>query len=87
MQKLGIGLQVVESVLGHVGGSRAGVVGIYQRHTYDAEKRAALEAQGAHVMGLVDDGTPGKVLPCGGTREKSYPCRLYLTYGSIQDLP
>jgi hypothetical protein len=53
MQKLGVGLQVVESILGHVGGSRAGVVGIYQRHTYDAEKRAALEAWGEHVAALV----------------------------------
>jgi integrase len=53
LQKLGIGLQVVESILGHVSGSRAGVVGIYQRHTYDAEKRAALEAWGAHVIALV----------------------------------
>jgi integrase len=53
MQKLGVGLQVVEAVLGHVSGSRAGVVGIYQRHTYDAEKRAALEAWGAHVIAMV----------------------------------
>ena len=53
MQKLGIGLQVVESILGHVGGSRAGIVGIYQRHTYDAEKRVALEAWGARVSELV----------------------------------
>ena len=53
LQKLGISLQVVESILGHVSGSRAGVVGIYQRHTYDAEKRAALEAWGEHVMRLI----------------------------------
>jgi integrase len=53
LQRLGVGLQVVESILGHVSGSRAGVVGIYQRHTYDVEKRAALEAWGAHVMALV----------------------------------
>ena len=53
MQKQGVGLQVVESILGHLSGSRAGVVGIYQRHTYDAEKRAALEAWGAHVASLV----------------------------------
>ena len=53
LQRLGVSLQVVEAVLGHVSGSRAGVVGIYQRHTYDAEKRAALEAWGAHVAALV----------------------------------
>lgn len=53
MQKLGITLQTVEAVLGHVSGSRGGIVGVYQRHDYAAEKRAALEAWGAHVAALV----------------------------------
>jgi integrase len=44
LQRLGIGLQTIESVLGHVSGSRAGIVGVYQRHQFDLEKRAALEA-------------------------------------------
>jgi integrase len=52
LQKLGVTLQVVESVLGHVSGSRSGVVGIYQRHDFADEKRAALDAWGAHVMTL-----------------------------------
>ena len=55
MQRLGIGLQVVEAVLGHVGGSRAGIVGVYQRHTFDAEKRAALEAWARHVETIVSN--------------------------------
>jgi integrase len=53
MQKLGIPLQVTEAVLGHTSGSRAGVVGIYQRHDFADEKRAALEAWGEHVTALV----------------------------------
>jgi integrase len=68
LQRLGIGLQFVEAVLGHVSGSRAGVVGIYQRHDYDAEKRAALEAWGAHVMALVEGREPAVVLPLRGKR-------------------
>lgn len=44
LQRLGMRLEVVEAVLGHVSGSRAGVVGIYQRHSFDDEKRSALEA-------------------------------------------
>jgi len=44
---------VVEAVLGHRSGSRGGIVGIYQRHDYAAEKRAALEQWGDYVMGLV----------------------------------
>ena len=66
MQKLGIGLQTIEAVLGHVGGSRSGIVGIYQRHSFDAEKRAALEAWGAHVTALVEGREPGKVVPMRG---------------------
>jgi integrase len=53
LQRLGTALQVTEAILGHTAGSRAGVVGIYQRHDYAKEKRAALEAWGAHVMALV----------------------------------
>jgi integrase len=68
MQRLGVGLQVVEAVLGHVSGSRAGIVGIYQRHGYDAERRAALEAWGAHVTALVAGREPSVVLPLRGKR-------------------
>jgi integrase len=53
LQKLATPLQVTEAVLGHTSGSRAGVVGIYQRHDYANEKRAALEAWGQHVISLV----------------------------------
>jgi integrase len=63
LQKLGTALQVTEAVLGHTGGSRAGLVGIYQRHDFAKEKAAALEAWGAHVMALVEGRAPGKVVP------------------------
>jgi integrase len=53
LQKLKTPLQVTEAILGHTAGSRAGVIGIYQRHDYADEKRAALEAWGAHVMALM----------------------------------
>jgi hypothetical protein len=43
MERLGIRLQVVENILGHTKGSKAGVIGIYQRHDFQAEKRAALD--------------------------------------------
>ena len=44
LQKLGVKLEVTEAVLNHVSGSRAGIVGVYQRHNYADEKRAALAA-------------------------------------------
>lgn len=62
LQRLGVNLQIIEAVLGHIGGSRAGIVGVYQRHGFDAEKHAALKAWGAHVMALVEGRRPGKVL-------------------------
>jgi integrase len=43
LQKLGVRLEVTEAVLNHVSGSRAGIVGIYQRHSWSDEKRTALE--------------------------------------------
>ena len=52
LQRLGVRLEVTEAVLGHTSGSRAGIVGIYQRHDWASEKRAALDAWAAHVLGL-----------------------------------
>jgi integrase len=54
LQRLGVRLEVTEAVLNHVSGSRAGVVGIYQRHNWADEKRAALDAWGAYVAVLVE---------------------------------
>jgi integrase len=62
-QRLGVGLQVVESILGHTAGSRAGVIKIYQRHNYADEKRSALEAWGAHVMALIEGKSTTNVVP------------------------
>jgi len=42
MQKLGVRLEVTEMLLNHVSGSRGGIVGVYQRHTYTDEMRAAV---------------------------------------------
>ena len=54
LQRLGVRLEVTEAVLNHVAGSRAGIVGVYQRHNWADEKRAALNAWGAHVAALVE---------------------------------
>jgi integrase len=68
LERLGVPLPVTEAVLGHVSGSKAGVVGIYQRHSYDKEKRAALEAWGAHVTALIEGRAPGVVATMRGAR-------------------
>jgi integrase len=58
LQRLGVRLEVTEQVLNHVSGSRAGIVGIYQRHDFAKEKRAALEAWGEHVEAIVEGRAP-----------------------------
>jgi integrase len=52
MARLGIGLPVIEKVLNHASGSFGGIVGVYQRHDFANEKRAALDAWARHVTGL-----------------------------------
>ena len=44
---------VVERVLNHISGTQSGLVGVYQRHEYRAERKAALVAWGAHVEAVV----------------------------------
>ena len=64
LQKLGVRLEVTESILNHISGSRAGVVGIYQRHDWAEEKRAALNAWGERLAEIVDGREPaGNVTP------------------------
>lgn len=53
MQRLGVRLEVTEAVLNHIGGSRSGVVGIYQVHDWAEEKRAALDAWAREVSRIV----------------------------------
>jgi integrase len=53
MARLGISLAIIEKVLNHVSGSFAGIVGVYQRHEFAEEKRAALEKWADHVERLV----------------------------------
>lgn len=53
LERLGVPLQHTEAVLNHVSGSKAGIVGIYQRHKYEVEKRAALSKWSGHVLQLV----------------------------------
>jgi integrase len=56
LQRLGVRLEVTEAVLNHASGTRAGIVGVYQRHQYADEKREALNLWAAHVAGIVASG-------------------------------
>ncbi|CAN5618962.1 site-specific integrase [soil metagenome] len=52
-QRLGVRFEVTEAVLNHVGGSRSGVAGIYQRHDWRDEKREALRIWSGHISKIL----------------------------------
>jgi integrase len=59
LQRLGIRQEVTESLLNHVSGKAAGIVGVYQRHDYGPEKLHALAAWEAEVLRIVGAGVAG----------------------------
>ena len=58
LQSLGVRLEVTEAVLNHISGSRGGIAGVYQRHDWAAEKRAALDSWAAHVLAAIKQKPP-----------------------------
>ena len=62
LQRLGVRLEVTEAVLNHTSGSRAGIVGIYQRHDWKEEKAAALQRWADHVEALVTGKPAARVI-------------------------
>jgi integrase len=61
LQELGFRLEVIEDVLGHVSGTRKGVVGVYQRHRFKNEKRDALEAWAHYLRYVLGPERPRKL--------------------------
>ena len=57
MADLGVQPHVVEALLNHVSGHKAGVAGIYNRALYTAEKRRALELWSEHIRALIHGNT------------------------------
>jgi integrase len=62
MARLGIALPVIEKVLNHSSGTFAGIVGVYQRHSFSEEKRAALETWGRFVTALSEGEPAGNIV-------------------------
>jgi integrase len=62
MANLGVQPHVIECVLNHHGGFRAGVHGTYNRNPYLAEMKMALQVWSNHIHTLVEGGERRKVL-------------------------
>jgi integrase len=62
MAALRIELPVIEKCVNHISGSFAGIVSVYQRHSFADEKRAAFERWNAHVARVVSGDVNEKVV-------------------------
>ena len=54
MAEIRIAPHVVEAVLNHVSGHKAGVAGVYNRSSYEREKRQALDMWAEHLTAIVE---------------------------------
>lgn len=59
MQKLGVRLEVVEKCLSHTSGSFAGIVGVYQLHSFEDEMREAFNKWADQLADILN-GKPAK---------------------------
>lgn len=64
---LGIAPHIVEAVLNHISGHRAGVAGVYNRAIYAKEKAAALAQWAEHLVAIVND-KRSRVISMAGKR-------------------
>jgi integrase len=62
MADIDIDPHVIEAALNHTSGSKRGVAGIYNRSSYERQKRAALDRWAEHVARIVE-GRASKVIP------------------------
>jgi integrase len=60
--EIGIQPHIIEACLNHVSGHKGGVAGIYNKATYEPEKRTALERWAAHLLAIVE-GDESNVTP------------------------
>jgi integrase len=67
LARLGVNLPVIEKLLNHVSGSFAGIVKVYQRHSFTDEKRAAMAAWARHIEQIVT-GETGNIVQLRGGR-------------------
>jgi integrase len=62
LQRLGARLETIEAILGHTGGSRSGIVAVYQQHQFVDEARAALDLWAIEVARIVAGAPPAPMV-------------------------
>jgi integrase len=68
LARIGTDIVVVEKVLNHASGAFRGIVGTYQRHGFDDERRVALDRWGRHVEALAAGETEENVVELAARR-------------------
>ncbi len=63
MAEIGIQPHIIEAILNHISGHKAGVAGIYNRASYVEPMRVALQRWADHVAGILAGGESGNVTP------------------------
>jgi integrase len=62
MAETGTAPHIIEAILNHVSGHKAGIAGVYNRSTYPVEKRIALTRWTDHLMAIVSGKQSAKVV-------------------------
>jgi integrase len=65
-EELGIAPHVIEAVLNHISGHKAGVAGVYNRATYTEEKKRALQRWASYIGEVVGGKPSAKVVQLRG---------------------
>ncbi len=66
MENLGVDTRVVETALNHVSGTKAGIVGVYQRSQHREAVKAAFDAWGAYMERLIAGTGSADAIPLDG---------------------
>jgi integrase len=66
MAELGVLPHVIEACLNHLSGHKKGIAGVYNRATYSAEKRAALDVWAQHIAVILAESSGANVTKLHG---------------------
>ena len=65
-EQLGIAPHIIEAVLNHISGHKAGIAGVYNRATYTEEKKRALQRWADYIGDVISDKQSANVIQLRG---------------------